>query len=280
MSYTNSTPLLGLPQWIGTDKPTFSPDVSGGFLEIDKQFRNNISSFNEVNGRIDETNNSVASNLVKIEANTREIQNVSDTFQTFKNGDYTNFVNSTNTSISGLRSSITEANGLISANASNIVGLNTKVTALENKDSPSRTEFRAIQDNVDENNNKIGSFYGLSTLTFTNFLPDLYTSSTLSIKYYPGTMLGAAKVVLVPKNGVLTFDVQQVGTYSTSDYPYNIGFNLTGECNLNGSIVVATCNILMMGGNVRMTVNMPIPFNTIENRYYNTVTFNGVNINV
>lgn len=40
MSYTNSTPNYNLPQWIGTDKPTFLGDLNGAFSAIDTGMKN------------------------------------------------------------------------------------------------------------------------------------------------------------------------------------------------------------------------------------------------
>lgn len=41
MSYTNRTPNYDLPQWIGTDKPTFLGDFNGAFSAIDTAMKNN-----------------------------------------------------------------------------------------------------------------------------------------------------------------------------------------------------------------------------------------------
>lgn len=44
MSYTNSTPNYNLPQWIGTDKPTFLGDFNSAFSEIDTQMKANADA--------------------------------------------------------------------------------------------------------------------------------------------------------------------------------------------------------------------------------------------
>ena len=41
MSYTNRTPNFDLPQWIGTDKPTFLGDFNSAFSAIDTAMKNN-----------------------------------------------------------------------------------------------------------------------------------------------------------------------------------------------------------------------------------------------
>lgn len=44
MSYTNSTPNYELPQWIGTDKPTFLGDFNSAFSAIDTAMKNNADA--------------------------------------------------------------------------------------------------------------------------------------------------------------------------------------------------------------------------------------------
>ena len=38
MSYTNETKKLHLPQWVGTDRPTYLVDFNTAFLNIDNAF--------------------------------------------------------------------------------------------------------------------------------------------------------------------------------------------------------------------------------------------------
>lgn len=40
MSFTNSTPNYGLPQWIAADKPKFLTDINNAFSTIDTQLKN------------------------------------------------------------------------------------------------------------------------------------------------------------------------------------------------------------------------------------------------
>lgn len=40
MSYTNSTPNYGLPQWLAADKPKFLTDINNAFSTIDTQLKN------------------------------------------------------------------------------------------------------------------------------------------------------------------------------------------------------------------------------------------------
>lgn len=49
MSHTNSTPNYNLPQFIGTDKPTWLNDVNGAFTSIDTQMKANADSATTAN---------------------------------------------------------------------------------------------------------------------------------------------------------------------------------------------------------------------------------------
>lgn len=53
MSHTNSTANLGLPQFIGTDKPTWLSDVNGAFAAIDSYAGSNDAALAIVDGKAD-----------------------------------------------------------------------------------------------------------------------------------------------------------------------------------------------------------------------------------
>lgn len=53
MGHTNSTANLGLPQFIGTDKPTWLSDVNGAFSAIDTYAGNNDAALAIVDGKAD-----------------------------------------------------------------------------------------------------------------------------------------------------------------------------------------------------------------------------------
>lgn len=64
MSYTNSTPNYDLPQWIGTDKPTFLGDFNGAFFAIDTAMKNNADASSAA------TSTANAANATAVSANT------------------------------------------------------------------------------------------------------------------------------------------------------------------------------------------------------------------
>lgn len=64
MSYTNSTPNYNLPQWIGTDKPTFLGDFNGAFSAIDTAMKDNADTSSAA------TSTANAANATAVSANT------------------------------------------------------------------------------------------------------------------------------------------------------------------------------------------------------------------
>ena len=65
MSSTNQTTTLNLPQWVGSDKPTFLGDMNNAFSNIDnyaKENNDNITQLTETS----ETHTTELSNLKNI----------------------------------------------------------------------------------------------------------------------------------------------------------------------------------------------------------------------
>ena len=83
MSHTNSTPNYNLPQFVGTDKPTWLNDVNGAFSSIDTQMKANADSATTANttastaqnaiGTLSELNTTAKTDLVNAlnEVNTK-----------------------------------------------------------------------------------------------------------------------------------------------------------------------------------------------------------------
>lgn len=61
MGHTNSTANLGLPQFIGTDKPTWLSDVNGAFAAIDTYAGNNDAALAITDAKADTAVNDAAS---------------------------------------------------------------------------------------------------------------------------------------------------------------------------------------------------------------------------
>lgn len=59
MSHTNSTPNYNLPQFVGTDKPTWLNDVNGAFSAIDTQMKANADSATSAGTSATTANNAI-----------------------------------------------------------------------------------------------------------------------------------------------------------------------------------------------------------------------------
>lgn len=53
MSFTNSTPNYGLPQWLATDKPAFETDMNNAYLTIDNALKSNETSGTSAEAKAD-----------------------------------------------------------------------------------------------------------------------------------------------------------------------------------------------------------------------------------
>lgn len=81
MSYTNSTTHYALPQWVGTDKPTWLGDMDEAFLKIDSGIYQALSSANVSNGKADNLANQIATLNETLVAHTTALNNISKTFK-------------------------------------------------------------------------------------------------------------------------------------------------------------------------------------------------------
>lgn len=125
MSHTNSTTNYSLPQFIGTDKPTWLNDVNGAFSTIDTQMKANADSATSA-GTSATTANTAIGTLSSLETETKT--------------DLVSAINEVNTNLgtvsgvaSGASSTATQAKGLID-DLSAYLNLNTfaSVTATSN----------------------------------------------------------------------------------------------------------------------------------------------------
>lgn len=97
MSHTNSTTNYNLPQFVGTDKPTWLNDVNGAFASIDAQMKANADSATTADTKATNANN-----------NTGELTNLQTTDKT----SLVNAVNEVNTNV-GIATGI--ANGAVTS---------------------------------------------------------------------------------------------------------------------------------------------------------------------
>ena len=104
MASTNKTTHYDLPQWIGTDKPTFLGDLNGAFSTIDTQLYTAVTNAENANN-----NASSAAGAVS------DMQNDVDNLKTWQT--------TASSAISGLQNSVSGLTPVISSAASLYVGL-------------------------------------------------------------------------------------------------------------------------------------------------------------
>lgn len=61
MAFTNKTPNYDLPQWIGSDHPTFLTDMNGAFLDIDTNMKANSVLATSANSTAESASNNASS---------------------------------------------------------------------------------------------------------------------------------------------------------------------------------------------------------------------------
>ena len=169
MSHTNSTPNYNLPQFVGTDKPTWLNDVNGAFSGIDTQMKANADSATTAN-----TTASTAQNAIGT------LSNLNTTAKT----DLVNALNEVNTNLG-------TTSGVASSASATATQANNKATALESTFNINNFENFDINNITKSNCNiaygnihtasnadgTLGKIYGfLGSVTSTSSTTDGYIS--------------------------------------------------------------------------------------------------------
>ena len=169
MSHTNSTPNYNLPQFVGTDKPTWLNDVNGAFSSIDTQMKANADSATTAN-----TTASTAQNAIGT------LSGLNTTAKT----DLVNALNEVNTNLG-------TTSGVASSASATATQANNKATALESTFNINNFENFDINNITKSNCNiaygnihtasnadgTLGKIYGfLGSVTSTSSTTDGYIS--------------------------------------------------------------------------------------------------------
>ena len=77
MSYTNHTPNYNLPQYVGTDKPTFLGDFNNAMTTIDTQMHNNAQNAGEGIAALQQAQNALSETQETLTEVQTEVANVS-----------------------------------------------------------------------------------------------------------------------------------------------------------------------------------------------------------
>ena len=161
MSHTNSTTNYNLPQFVGTDKPTWLNDVNGAFASIDTQMKANADSATSAS-----TTATTASNAVGT------LANLNTTVKT----DLVSAINEVNNNVGTVSGVASQA----SSDATNALAIGNAVRSYltltpynsGNTIQPASSSNVSIETSdirvVSNSDGTLGKFYGLLKCKFTN----------------------------------------------------------------------------------------------------------------
>lgn len=225
MSSTNKTTHYDLPQWIGTDKPTFLGDLNGAFATIDTKLYTAVTNAENAN-----TNASSAAGAVS------DMQEDVNTLKTWQM--------TATSAISGLQTSVNGLSGYVNAATSQEHTMTLTVTGNENINIDNQSFVYKLFDLGP--NNRLLSLFGFSqittssAITLTNILSalkitcpglsqynkEIYMGCSISgLWQYTSTQLGISCLLRMNmNNGQITFQTRENPTSITG---YNYGINMT-----------------------------------------------------
>lgn len=171
MAYTNKTTNYELPQYIGTDKPTYLSDFNGAMSTIDAQMKINADNASSASSSASSASQ-VANNALNV-ANGADTK--ADTALTNAGTAQTTADTAQSVATSALSTANT-ANGKADTNASNITSLDTRVTA--NEASISSIESAIVKNGISVNLTTIKTCNN-SIIQFDNVLTQIGNKLTL-----------------------------------------------------------------------------------------------------
>lgn len=89
MAFTNQTPNYGLPQWIGTDKPTYLSDQNGAYLTIDTQLKSIEIEATDAKGIASAAQGAANTALSTSQSNSSAIVTINNTISTVQSNQTT-----------------------------------------------------------------------------------------------------------------------------------------------------------------------------------------------
>ena len=225
MSSTNKTTHYDLPQWIGTDKPTFLGDLNGAFSTIDTQLYTAVTNAENANDNA----TSAAGAVSDMQSDVNNLK----TWQT-----------TASSAISGLQTSVNGLSGYVNAAASQEQSMALTVTGNENINIDNQSFVYKLF-NLGPNNHLL-SLFGFaqistsSAITLTNILSalkincpglsqynkEIYTGCSISgLWQYTSTQLEISCLLrMTMNNGQITFKTRDKPTSITGG---NYGINMT-----------------------------------------------------
>ena len=225
MASTNKTTHYDLPQWIGTDKPTFLGDLNGAFSTIDTQLYTAVTNAENANNN--------ASSAAGAVANMQDDVNNLKTWQT-----------TASSAISGLQTSVNGLSGYVNAATSQEQTMTLTVTGNENINIDNQSFVYKLF-NLGPNN-RLLSLFGFSQITtssgitlknilsalkincpgLSQYNKEIYMGCSISgLWQYTSTQLEISCLLRMSmKNGQITF---KTGENPTSITGNNYGINMT-----------------------------------------------------
>lgn len=190
MASTNKTTHYDLPQWIGTDKPTFLGDLNGAFATIDTQLYTAVTNAENAND-----NASSAAGAVS------DMQDDVSDLKTWKT--------TASSAISGLQNSVTGLTPVISSASSPYVGLGQFLTGY----SPVLDESTIMERLITIGNLRMLNIYGNIGINLTgdptieficNGVPDIQLNNIFNKYSIPTTrkFYAIANMMLRTSNGI------------------------------------------------------------------------------
>lgn len=222
MGATNQTPILGLPQFVSTDKPQWLGDINGAFSLVD--------------AFAGKTNGDVTAAANKAEAAQTAAQTASSSITTLQG-----VVDTQAGEISGLQTSVSSLQSDINTANSNITYLQNRV---ENITLAQAIRCLTISSASWTNNSAYAILFSGESETSTPLLliPSIITHNAINWFTYPigSNNYGASTVIKLEGNPLSlpiaisipaelqTFQVYCVGSFAQEPYPYGVGGNSTG----------------------------------------------------
>lgn len=225
MASTNKTTHYDLPQWIGTDKPTFLGDLNGAFSTIDTQLYTAVTNAENANDN--------ATSAAGAVSNMQDDVDGLKTWQT-----------TAASAISGLQTSVKGLSGYVNAAASQQQTMTLTVTGNENINIDNQLFVYKLFDLGP--NNRLLSLFGFgqittsSGITLQNILSalkincpglsqynkEIYMGCSISgLWQYTSTQLGISCLLrMTMNNGQITFQTRENPTSITGA---NYGINMT-----------------------------------------------------
>lgn len=247
MSFTNSTPNYGLPQYVGTDKPTFLGDFNNAMTAIDTALHNNEQNAGEGLAELQQAQAALTETQETLTEVQTEVANVSGIAATVNQNvqqaleaanDATTAANSATSQIQPAVTAANQASAdaqaaqqVANGNVATLNDLSERVTALENTAVTEITGALPLQGNTNR--------YG-----FVIKAPEGHKISSIEFKSISGTENSGSSILLYgnPPDNVNVDSGTEIGSVTLSDRTAKT-FNVSAQ------------NYTSVGFQLRMDVN-------------------------